>query len=147
MSCPALVIYASEVEYREHYERVYCQAPIVCFDGICVRFRKEKFAHAFFESVHGGTDNLFSSKRAQRIDWIKCALEDPNSERFIGWDKYTKTYNRKRRVTVVMGNYVVVIALTKSNNADFVTAYLADTPARNGRPSTIDKIKSSPKWA
>ncbi len=146
MPYPPFVLYSTEDEYKAHYENVYCQAPIVCFDGICVRFRKEQFKHAFSESVGGGKDNLFSKKRAERIDWIKTALEDPNSERFVGWDRDTKSYDYGRRVTVVMGNYVVVIAILKNNFANFVTAYLADSTARRGKPATIDLIRSAPKW-
>ena len=146
MPYPSLVIYATEFDYKIHYEETYCQTPIVCFDGICVRFRKEKFYHAFFESIMGGKDNVFSHKRAERINWIQTALEDPNSERFWGWDSTKKRYDKKRRVTVVMGNYVVVISLIGETNAEFVTAYLADTPSKNGKPSTIDKIRRSPKY-
>jgi len=50
MSYPPLLSYQTIGEYRAHFERVYCQGPIVTFDGIAVRFRKEDFDHAFFES-------------------------------------------------------------------------------------------------
>jgi hypothetical protein len=90
---------------------------------------------------------VFSTKRAERIDWIKAALEDPHSERYEGWDKQRKRYDPSRRVTLVMGNYVVVIALKGQQRADFVTAYVADTPARPGRPSTVDMIRRGPRCA
>lgn len=82
------------------------------------------------------------------MDWIAVTLKDPTSELFIGWNKKEKKYDNQRRVAVVMGNYVVVIALSKKNpkQANFITAYLADTPSRPGRPSTIDKIRKSPRW-
>jgi len=146
MPYPPLVLYSEENEYRIHYEQIYCKAPLICFDGISVRFRKEQFKHVFYESVNGGTDNLFSIKRAKRINWIKAALEDPASELFVGWNRRTKCYDHNRRVTVVMGNYVVVIELLKNGFANFITAYVADSVSRRGKPSTIDLIRSAPKW-
>jgi len=136
---PALVKYPSIDEYRKHFERVYCQGPVLTFDGIPVRFRKNTFGHAFFESRHS-KDDTFSQKRAERIDWIKAALEDPNSERYVGWDNRRKRYDRRRRVTVVMGDYVVVIELTRKGKALFRTAFVADS----GR--TLNLIRQSPCW-
>ena len=146
MHYPPIVKYASMDEYRRHFEDVYCQWPILTFDNIAVRFRKKDFDHCFFESVQA-KDDTFSPKRAERIDWIKTALEDPNSERYQGWDKKRKRYDSSRRVTIVMGNYVVVIELIRANTANFVTAYVADTLDEDGKSSTIEKIKKSPKWA
>lgn len=118
------------------------------FDGIAVRFRKGQFCHCFYESSRRNrVKDVFSAKRAQRIDWIKAALQDPNSERYQGWDKRRGRYDARRRVALVMGNYVVVIALKGRKQADFVTAYVADTPATPGRPSTVEMIRRAPKWA
>ena len=137
----------SMTRYRTHFERVFCQGPVRTFDGIEVRFRKTDFDHCCFESSkQDGTKDTFSQKRAERLDWIKAALEDENAERYQGWDKHQKRYDPKRRVTLVMGDYVVVITLTGQNRADFVTAYVADTPAPPGRESTVDKIRKGPKW-
>ena len=116
------------------------------FDGIRVRFRKNDFFHAFFESRGGGKDNVFSRKRAERMDWIESALKDPNSERYEGWISKKKSYSRKRRVCIVNRKYVVVIRVGNNMNASFITAFLADTPSRKGRPSTIDQIRKGPKW-
>lgn len=85
--------------------------------------------------------DLFSPKRAERLDWIGEALRDPHSDRFVGWDRETKRYVRNRRVTVVMGDYIVIIALTGTKTARFITAYVADTPA------SLEKIKAGPRWA
>jgi hypothetical protein len=140
MSYPALVVYAEESEYQHHFERMYCRGPVVTFDGIPIRFQKRNFPHAFFES-NRKKDDTFSRKRAERIDWIKAALQDPESERYIGWDNKKKRHDGSRRVTVVMGNYVVVIGLNKQRNKGrFITAYVADS----GR--TIGKIRSGPQW-
>ena len=147
MEYPPLLKLATAAQYRTHFENVYCRRPIATFDGIAVRFRKKDFNHCFFESTsRNKKKDLFSLRRAERMDWIKKALEDPNSERYLGWDKRKKQYVKSRRVTVVKGNFVVVIALTGTTSADFVTAYLADTPAQPGRLATIDLIRRGPKW-
>ena len=147
MSYPPLLKLATAAEYRLHYENIYCRAPIVTFDGIAVRFRTRDFNHCFFESSRrDSTKDLFSAMRAERMDWITAALKDPNAELYCGWDKKRRRYDRSRRVAVVMGDYVVIIALTSPTTATFVTAFAADTPACAGRPSTIDQIRKGPKW-
>ena len=90
--------------------------------------------------------DTFSQRRAERLYWIKTALEDPSSERYQGWDKKRKRYDANRRVIVVMGNYVVVIAITGAKTADFKTAFVAETQTSTGQFSTIDKIRRSPEW-
>ena len=148
MAYPALVQLASETEYRTRFEAIYCTGTVQTFDGIAVRFRKHQFDHCFFESSRrDGAKDQFSTKRAERIDWIKAALEDSNGERYHGWDKKRKRYDASRRVTIVMGNYVVVIALKGQQLADFVTAYVADKPSKPGRPSTVDMIRRGPRCA
>jgi len=112
----------------------------VTFDGIPVRFRKKDFYHIFYESK-ATRDDTFSQKRAQRIDWIKAALKDPKSERYVGWDNNKKRYDRRRRVILVMGNYVVVIGISPKGNGKFITAFVADS----GR--TVLMIRQNPKWA
>jgi hypothetical protein len=79
--------------------------------------------------------------RAERIDWIKAALEDPDAELYVGWDSKKKQHNQNSRVALVVGDYVVVIRLgAGSMTAQFVTAYVADST------STLAKIKGSPRW-
>ena len=147
MVYPPLVNYKTEIEYREHYEKVYCRCGIATFDGIIVRFRKSQFQHAFYESSRrDGKKDKFSSSRAARIDWIKAALEDPESERYQGWDRDRGSYSQERRVAIVMENYVVIIDLTSPRTGEFVTAF-ADRGIRvPGRPRTIDQIRQAPKW-
>jgi len=140
MPYPLLVTYQHQSEYRTHFERIYCQGPIMSFDGIPIRFNKRDFDHAFFESVNA-KDDTFSQKRAQRIDWIASALKDPQSERYVGWDNKRKRNDRKKRVTLVMGNYVVIIRLNgQCDRGWFITAFVADTSR------TLSKIKQSPVW-
>ena len=136
-----LVQYETVDEYRAHYERVYCRQPITTVDGIAVRFRKGRFNHCFFESSRRNQiKDKFSIQRAERIDWIKAALQDTNAELYAGWDGIKKRYDKSRRVALVDGDYVVVIRLSCVNEAQFVTAYVADSP------STVQKIKGSPEW-
>lgn len=141
MAYPPLVQYATQQEYRSHFERVYCRGPVCCFDGITVRFRKGDFDHCFFESSRrDGVKDQFYSLRAQRIDWIKAALQDGQADLFIGWDRKRRRYDRDRRVTLVMDNYVVVIRLLRATKARFVTAFVADSQR------TLEHIQNGPRW-
>lgn len=148
MTYPPLVVYSAEADYQAQFERVYCQGPIATFDGFMVRFRKRDFQHCFFESTRrDGTKDSFSPVRAERIDWIKATLEDPASDLYEGWDSKKKRYDRSRRVAVVMGDYVVIIAITGPGTADFITAFQANTSATPRRPfTTIDQIRRGPRW-
>lgn len=144
MPYPALLKLPSQDDYREHFEHTYCVQPILTFDGIEVRFRKDDFHHCCFESSkRDSTKDQFSPQRAERLDWIKAALQDRSSERYVGWDRKKKRHDPARRVTVVQGNYVVVIALQTKNRmkARFITAYVADSPA------SLQRIRRGPKWA
>lgn len=142
MDYPPLVFYGTTIEYRIHFERTYCLQPIITFDGIAVRFRKDRFDHCFYESTcRNQIKDMFSNQRAERIDWIKATLQDPNAELFVGWDKNKKRYDQGHRVAVVLGNYVVVIRMSGNQTAQFVTAYVADSA------SSLAKIKKSPNWA
>ena len=141
MDYPPLVQYDKPEDYRAHFERVYCRKPITTFDGIEVRFRKSRFWHSFYESSkRNKTKDEFSVLRAERIDWIKTALQDPDADLYVGWDSRRKRHDPAHRVAVVVDNYVVVIRLTGQQKAEFVTAYVADSE------STISRIRKSPKW-
>jgi len=140
---PAKVNYPTEDEYRRHFERVYCNEPILAFDGILVRFRKDDFDHCMYESTHrDGVKDQFSKERSERIDWIKATLENPAAELYQGWDSKRKCYLADRRVSVVYEEFVVVIQILGnprgSLRARFITAFLAD--------NSIDRIKKGPKW-
>lgn len=143
MPSPPKVNYASEAEYRQHFERLYCNGPITTSDGIPVRFRKGDFDHCMFESSkRNDIKDTFSKERSERIDWIKATLENPAAELYQGWDKRSKRYDSSSRVAVVHEEFVVVIRIKTAANGtksgQFVTAYLAD--------NSIGKIKGSPKW-
>jgi len=137
---PPLVTYATEAEYRTHYEQSYCQGPLLTHDGISVRFRKGNFDHIFFESSQrNATKDVFSQPRAERIDWIACVLQDASLPMYQGWDKKKKRYDPRRRVVIAQGNYVVVIHMARPGCANHVTAYMADA-------WTVGKILSGPIW-
>jgi hypothetical protein len=141
MAMPPLKTFADEVECGLYYKQVYCSGPIPTFDGIMVRFDRRDFLHLFFESSNrDGNKDTFSTRRAERIDWIKAALEDPGADLYQGYDSETKTYLPGRRVCVVSGNYVVVISLLGGNRAKIVTAFVIDDP------KVLALIKASPKW-
>ena len=70
--------------------------------------------------------------------YILFVLADKNAKMFVGYDSKTKSYTRNKRVSVVKGNYVVVIQFYKDNHARFITAYVAD--------KSIDKITKGPEW-
>ncbi|TAE90747.1 MAG: hypothetical protein EAZ81_08905 [Verrucomicrobia bacterium] len=136
-----LVNYCDENDYRAHFVRVYCSGPINTHDGIAVRFRRDQFDHCFYESTRrNGIKDQFSGVRAERIDWIKATLEDPSACQLAGWDAQKRRYDHNRRVALVKGNYVVVISLKSKTTANFVTAYLMDTPA------SLQKLTKAPKW-
>jgi hypothetical protein len=140
---PPLVGYTTEDEYRTHYEATYCNGPIITFDNIPVYFSESKFRHAFYESSRrDGQKDQFSHARASRIDWIAYALQNPNSERYQGWDRVKRRNDPTHRVAVVVNDYVVIIRLKKKRDgslkADFVTCYVAD--------NSIDQIRQNPEW-
>ena len=76
------------------------------------------------------------------MNWIEATLKDPLAVLKQGWIKSEKRYDAMRRVAIVRGNYIVVIALHVRNfqKANFVTAYMADTPR------TLSQIQGAPLW-
>lgn len=143
MALPPFVEYATEDEYRQHYEHVYCKGEIHTFDGIGVFFSKRKFYHAFFESSQrDGIKDTFSPSRAQRIDWIRATLEQSDASLYQGWINKSKSYDASRRVTAAFENFVVIVVLRLGANgalkSNFMTCFDAD--------NSIAKIRTSPLW-
>jgi hypothetical protein len=131
----------TEEEFREMWRSHYCRRAIFTFDGIRVRFYDSNFDHAFYESSDRRQANkdMLSRRRLSRILWIKDALEDPEAEIHVGYLSKSLFQSGKRRVTLVKGNYVVVIQLYKDNEANFITAFVGDE-------EKIKKVKSDPLW-
>tara|TARA_R110001583_G_scaffold45139_3_gene142532 strand:- start:716 stop:1183 length:468 start_codon:yes stop_codon:yes gene_type:complete len=144
MSLPPLLHYGSVAEYKRHYERCYQRSTIITFDGIRVYFKPQKFGHAFYENSQKrkGPKDEFSPVRAQRMDWIKATLENPNAKIYQGWNKEIRAYQEDRRVSVIYDDFVVVIELSLSKQGElkgnFITCYVAD--------KSIDQINKSPEW-
>lgn len=140
---PPLLELDSEDDYRAHFYAEYCSGPTSTFDDIEVRFRRRDFDHAFFESSSPNSkDDTFSDHsggRAERMDWIKFALNDPSADIRCGYDNRLRQKDASRRVAIVKGNFVVIIRLTGNKKAEFVTCYVATT-------WTLQKIRRSSKW-
>lgn len=133
----------TEEELRNLWSEIYCNKPIKTFDGIEVKFFSNMFNHCFYESYKRKKKDksILSLNRLEKIYWIKDALEDPESILKQGWDKKSKTYDKGRRVTLVKGNYIVVIIVFAKRKARFITAY----EVNNDR--NLEKIMNSPDWA
>lgn len=132
----------TEEELREIWNKVYCKASIITFDGILVQFYSSMFDHCFFESENRKTKDksILSYNRLEKIYWIKDTLQDADATLKIGWDGKNKTYDESRRVALVKGNYVVVIILFSTTKARFVTAYeITDD-------ENLEKIMQSPDF-
>lgn len=142
MTYPPLVKYSNEGDYQQHFRDKYCKKPLKTFDGIPVIFNGMDFDHAFYESSSSAQPkkDIFSTTRAERIDWIETALLDKSAELHCGWDSKKKRVDSTSRVALVNRDYIVVIKILKSGRARFKTAFVAD----NFR--TLLKIQASPKW-
>jgi hypothetical protein len=141
MAAPELLKLASLAIYQGYFNATYCLKPLVTHDGISVRFRKSDFNHRAYENSNRyGYKDPFSQQRAERLGWIRAALQDPNLVLYAGWDKDKRRYFHDKRVTIMIDDFVVVIRLKSATEATFVTCYVADNP------DTKAKILSSPKW-
>ena len=135
----------TEEQLRTIWSEEYCRKVIMTHDGIRVHFYDSNFDHAFFESSVRNkgvgkkkSKDIFSPRRAARMMWIKEVLADKKAEMYVGYESKKKGYSNSKRVSVVKGDYVVVIQIYADKQANFITAYVAD--------NSIDKIKGSPRW-
>ncbi len=141
MAAPELLKLASLAIYQGYFNATYCLKPLVTHDGFSVRFRKSDFNHCAYESSRrDGYKDVFSPQRAERLGWLREALQDPNLKLRAGWDKDKRRYDHKRRVTIMIEDFVVVIRMKSAKEADFVTCYVADDP------DTKSKILGGPDW-
>ena len=135
----------TEADFRKIWSDEYCKKVIRTHDGIRVHFYDNNFDHAFFESsVRNGSrhksksKDVFSRRRVARMMWIKDVLADESAKMYVGYDSKAKAYSQSKRVSVVKGDYVVVIQFYKEGHARFITAYVAD--------NSINKITNGPEW-
>lgn len=133
----------SEPELRQLWSDTYCNAPVITFDEIEVKFYQNMFDHAFYESDnHKEKDkSLLSLNRCEKMLWIKDTLEDNSSIIKQGWINKTKSYDNTRRVALVKGNYVVIIQIYARKKAKFITAYQIEDAGN------LEKFKDGPDWA
>lgn len=132
----------TEDELRQIWQEEYCSQKIFTFDNIEVKFFPEMFDHCFYESANRKKKDksILSLNRLEKIYWIKETLQDKDALLKQGWIKKNKSYTNSRRVTLVKGNYIVVILIFKKNKARFITAYEVDND------ENLEDIKSSPDW-
>ena len=137
------VRYQSEDEYKEHFQRVYCNpsSPTVTFDSITIEFRPGQFRHAFYTGRSDQKD-AFSFERAFRIDWIGEVLRDANADLYVSWRREERRYDPARRTALVediRGHYTVVIQMKDDSSAIFITAYVSEA-------WNVAKIRSGRRW-
>ena len=99
--------------------------------------------HAFYESADRKAKDKseLSLNRCEKMLWNKDALVDPGAILKKGWDSQTKSYDGSRRVTLVKGNFVVVLIILSKTKARFVTAFQIDDE------NNLQKLLSGPDWA
>jgi hypothetical protein len=134
---------STESEYLEYFVENYCRQKIFTHDGFRIYFRKKHFYHAFFDTVVSHKD-YFSVERAQHMPEIKKILQSEKSKCHCGWDSRKKKFNPRRRVSYILGPFVVIVQLnrnkkTKNISGDFITCFEADE-------ITFKRIKSDPVW-
>lgn len=141
MTYPPLLSLKSPDEYRKYFEENYCNQKIYTFDKIRVLFPKGAFDHAFYSSSSRREQkkDVFSTERAERMPWIKVALEDDSAELYFGWDNKRKCVVSNRRVAIVVRDYVVIIQTKSADIAFFISAFIANQRALN-------MIRLNPKW-
>ena len=134
----------SEADLRALWKTEYCDPakPVLTFDGIRVKFFPDMFDHAFYESDDWKEKDksILSLNRCEKMLWIKEALQDSTAKIKVGWQAKTKSYAGSRRVTIVKGDYVVIIQVQKEKEARFVTAYQVH------KEETMKKILDGPDW-
>lgn len=129
-------------EYRQIFIDTYCNPskPIYTFDKILVKFYPDMFDHTFYESDNWKKKDksLFSYNRAEKILWIKDALEDSTAILKVRYNSKTKTNDHSRRVAIVKNDFIVIIWMKNNKEAKFITAFQAY--------DSIDKIIQGPDW-
>jgi len=139
MPMPPLLLLSSEAEYRAYF-RANCCGKIETHDGIQVTVRHKDFDHCCYgSSQKNDVKDHFSADRAQRIDWIAAALQDASLPMYVGWNRKVRKEDPSRRVTVVVPDFAVVIAITRPGHAVFTTAYVANE-------ATIRRMQSHAAW-
>ena len=140
MTIPPFLEFETPEEYEKYFLDNYCKKPIDTFDGFTIWFKHTDFFHAFYESSIITHKGEFSKDRASRMSWIKQVLTNKDCILKKGYDKEKKEFTDDRRVTVVFGDYVLIIGINrKKRKGFFITTFVANE-------ETLDKIIRGPDW-
>ena len=141
MPLPALLALPNEQHYRAYFIAQYCNAQIVTFDDITVRFFPGMFGHAFYRDSGPSVKDKanFDLQRAQRMDWIRAVLTDPSVELYRRVMPNSKIRRIALEPTV---RYAVIIQIDNRNpsRARFTTAYVVDSNR------VLTNMRSNPRW-
>jgi hypothetical protein len=142
MSLPPLLTLPDENTYRAHFVREYCSDPVITFDGLAVWFYPERFDHAFYRdsSPTAQDKKIFDLQRAQRMDWIRHVLYDPNIELYR---RIMSITGKERRIALEPTTpYAVIIQIDSHSlsRARFITAYVVSSS------STLANMRANPAW-
>src|SRR5690554_3941707 len=102
----------TESDYLEYFVENYCRQEIFTHDGIRIHFRRKHFFHAFFYTIVSHKDH-FSVERAQHMPEIKKILQSKKVKCHCGWDSKKKRLNPRRRVSFILGPFVVIVQLNR----------------------------------
>jgi hypothetical protein len=126
--------------YKDHWlGNIANKVPIETHDGISVSFNKNDFWHFFFKEGDGPERDRFAWDRGERMNWVKECIQDSNATLKFGWDNANKRTDFNRRVSVIQGNYIVVVRMVAEYKARGVTAYPIDS-------SGLAKLLLQPDW-
>ena len=136
----ALLKLPYEQDYRDHYKQHYLnQSPIKTFDDIGVSFKLANLMELIRKDPGPNLPREFCPQRAERLDWIKVALQDAGAGLYFGYDHKAKVVDYNRRIAIVDFNYAVIIRMTGEKRAAMLTAYPMDS-------GPLALAKSNPVW-
>jgi hypothetical protein len=133
----------NEEAYLDYFYTNFIKQKIHTFDGIRIYFRKGHFYHAFFETTISHKD-CFSLERARHMPEILTILQSPCAICHCGWNSKEKRHDYNRRVSFLLGTFLVVVILSRNKQTgvltgEFITCFEADA-------ITFSRIQQDPLW-
>jgi len=133
----------NEQAYLDYFYKYFIRQEIFTFDGIRIYFRKSHFYHAFFETNVAHKD-CFSLDRARHMPDILTILQSPVSICRCGWNNREQRHDYHRRVSYLLGTFLVVVLLSRNKQTgvvtgEFITCFEADE-------ITFSRIQKDPIW-
>lgn len=143
MILPPTLELENEQAYLDYFYKNYMKQKICTFDGFRIYFRKGHFYHAFFETTVAHKDT-FSKDRARHMPEIRTILESPESICRCGWIPQEHRHDYRKRVSYLLGPFIVVVFLTRNQNTgiitgEFITCFETDEFA-------FSRIQQDPLW-